>query len=66
MVKYYCDVCNEEIRKGETNYVDERLEHVYHCITISVMVAISGVWSKGHLCKKCLIEVFRSFIRSFK
>ncbi len=65
MIKYYCDVCREEIKEGEQNYVSETLEHSQEYktgkVTINVMVGIDDVFSRGQLCKKCLIEVMRSF-----
>jgi len=51
MVKYFCDVCGDEVIR---NFVDKRLEEKVGKVSIEVMLGVSLVWNSGVVCGKCL------------
>ncbi len=58
MIKYYCDVCGNEIKR---NYVTERLKRKLEInekkIVAQISIAIDGIWNMGDLCYSCLMKV---------
>ncbi|MBC8488486.1 MAG: hypothetical protein H8D45_20860 [Bacteroidetes bacterium] len=61
MIKYYCDVCGQELTR---NYVGNRLRSNYNNVSVEVMVAIGNVWNEGELCGTCLKDVIVNCINN--
>jgi len=54
MIKYFCDVCGNEIKR---NYADERLCRRLGDFGVEVLVSFRGISNKGEICLHCLMEV---------
>ena len=59
MIKHYCDICAEEIKR---NYVSERFcphkKKSNHLWGLDVIVSQDGTFNKGELCLVCLKKIF--------
>ena len=57
MVKYFCDVCGDEIPGGE-NVISSRIQESPvlngRKVMFEIMAGIDGAWNGGHLCRNCL------------
>jgi hypothetical protein len=62
MIRYFCDVCKEEIGP-HANYVSERFKDFSIIdgtrIEVEIMAGTGGGLNKGHLCGKCLGKFLR-------
>ena len=56
MVRYFCDVCGEELRKGESARVHGEVGRV----SFEVMTAIDGTWNNGLICHACVVKAINS------
>ncbi len=58
MIKRYCDVCGEELKR---NVVSKRympqLTEAGVTVKAEVMVSVNHVWNSGDVCLTCLLRV---------
>ena len=64
MIKYFCDICGDEITKGNS-YDDERLKATNHArhggttgavLNIEIITGKNGTSNAGNFCKYCVID----------
>lgn len=58
MIRRYCDVCGEEIKR---NYVDQRLIRHLNEWRIEIIVGHKDLgWNNGDICLKCLLNIVQN------
>ncbi len=66
MVKYFCDICGDEIYDANKTYDKEgqpgRLGIVHKSMMIEIMTGLSGTWNKGLFCKYCIIDTINDLL----
>jgi len=60
MIKYFCDVCGEEIYDANKTYDKDgqpgRLGIFHKSMMVEVMTGLSGTWNRGIFCKYCILD----------
>ena len=63
MIKYFCDVCGEEIYDANKTYDKEgepgRLGIVHKSMMIEIITGSYGVWNEGDFCKYCIFDTIK-------
>ena len=60
MIKYFCDVCGDEVAR---NFVDKRLDVKVGKVSVEVMLGINLVHNQGVVCGKCLASILCEAIK---
>ena len=58
MIRYYCDLCGNEIMPDE-NYRSRVMRELGR-VTIELMFSVDKTWNAGHVCHDCQILVVTS------
>lgn len=53
MIKYFCNKCGRELKKGDHDRVRRKLGS----FKVEIMIAVNDVWNAGELCHKCIIKI---------
>ena len=57
MIRYYCDVCGEELGKADHNRLQGSVQSGEHSVKVEVISGVDGAWNEGHLCHACVLTV---------
>lgn len=63
MRKFFCDICEDEIIKGnearEGKLSVTKILRGDHVFTVEVSTSFEGVADNGHFCRYCIIDVVK-------
>ena len=54
MIRYYCDICGDEIIKPQSQFMYE-----VGRLRVQVQRAIDGTWNGGQACERCVIAAIK-------
>lgn len=53
-VKYFCDVCHQEIKDPRTH-----IQVSYGILVVELRRSVNGDWNDGHVCNECLLQAVK-------
>ena len=63
MIRYFCDICDDEIVPNENKYPDMGFEFETEKIFGKLNVEVKSN-RKGHSCRNCLVDNFKKWLES--